>query len=74
MLVLTRKKNQSIMVGDDIKITILEIGDGFISIGIDAPKKVNILRTELYQAVKEENVTAVTSDKSSPELLKEFFR
>jgi carbon storage regulator len=69
MLVLTRKKNQGIMLGDSIKIMILEIKDDTIRIGIDAPREVTILRSELYQAVREENTTAVVSDGKVVELL-----
>jgi len=50
MLVLTRKKNQGIMLADNISITILEIGEDTIKIGIEAPRDISILRSELYQA------------------------
>jgi carbon storage regulator len=73
MLVLTRKKNQGIMLGDDIRITVLEIREDAIKIGIEAPKEVNILRSELYLAVKEENTTAVASDRNIADMLKNFF-
>ncbi|SFQ96868.1 carbon storage regulator CsrA [Desulfoscipio geothermicus] len=73
MLVLTRKKNQGIILGDDIKITVLEIREDAVKIGIEAPKEVNILRSELYQAVKEENTTAVASDRNIADMLKNFF-
>lgn len=73
MLVLTRKKNQGIMLGDNISITILEIGEDAIKIGIEAPKEVTILRSELYQAVKDENTTAIASDQHSIDALKNFF-
>lgn len=61
MLVLTRKKNESIMLGNDVRIIILEVNDNGVKIGIEAPKEVTILRGELYQAVKEENVMAITA-------------
>ncbi|TYO95526.1 carbon storage regulator CsrA [Desulfallas thermosapovorans] len=73
MLVLSRKKNQGIMLGDDIKIAVLEIKDDIVKIGIEAPRCVTILRSELYQAVREENTTAVASDGNVVELLKDFF-
>ncbi|AGL01698.1 carbon storage regulator CsrA [Desulfoscipio gibsoniae] len=73
MLVLTRKKKQGIMLGDNISITILEIGEDTIKIGIEAPKDVTILRSELYQAVKEENITAITSDHNAVDALKKIF-
>lgn len=61
MLVLTRKKDQSILIGDKIEITILEIKGDQIRIGIDAPKDVTILRKEVFMAVKEENKAAITT-------------
>jgi carbon storage regulator len=70
MLVLSRKKNQGIMLGDDIKISILEIKEDTVKIGIDAPKATIILRSELYNAVSDENVTAVNIDKAAVDLLK----
>ena len=47
MLVLTRKRNESIIIGEDTKVTILGIYGGTIKIGIDAPKDINIRRDEL---------------------------
>jgi len=73
MLVLTRKKNQSIMLGSDIKVTVLEIGEDFVKVGIDAPKEITILRGELYQDVKNENTTAAVNDNATVDLLKELF-
>lgn len=70
MLVLTRKKNQGIMIGEDINITILDIKDDAVRIGIAAPGDTVILRSELYKKVREENITAASSDNSSVELLK----
>jgi carbon storage regulator len=47
MLILTRKKNESITIGDDITITITEIHENSIKLGIDAPKNITVLRKEL---------------------------
>jgi len=69
MLVLTRKRNQEIMLGDDIKITVLEISEDAVKIGIDAPRDITILRSELYRAVQDENKSAVFSDPNSVKLL-----
>jgi len=59
MLIITRKKGESIMIGDDIEITISKIDDGSVKIGIEAPRNVNILRKELYEEVEKENKEAV---------------
>ena len=59
MLVLTRKKGESIKIGDDIEITVVAIGNDQIKIGIDAPKNVEILRKELFEEVKDQNKQAI---------------
>ncbi|MGM0370369.1 MAG: carbon storage regulator CsrA [Bacillota bacterium] len=58
MLVLTRKENESIMIGNDIKITIVEVEGGQIRLGIDAPSDVEIYREEIYQEIATENKDA----------------
>ncbi|MEQ3338100.1 carbon storage regulator CsrA [Clostridium butyricum] len=58
MLIITRKKGESIRIGDDIEITISKIDDGSVKIGIEAPRNVNILRKELYEEVEKENKEA----------------
>jgi carbon storage regulator len=55
MLVLTRKKGQSIIVLDNIEISVLEIEGDTIKLGISAPKEVSIMRKELLSSVKESN-------------------
>lgn len=55
MLILTRKPSESLYIGDDIKITIVEIKGHQIRVGIDAPKKYRIYREEIYLAIQEEN-------------------
>ncbi|WP_216830365.1 carbon storage regulator CsrA [Alkalihalobacterium elongatum] len=61
MLVLTRKKNQSITIGDDIEITILAVDGDQVKIGIEAPKNLDIHRKEIYLAIQEENNQAAAS-------------
>lgn len=56
MLVLTRKVNQSIMIGDDIEITVLEVRGEQVRLGIRAPKNVMVHRQEIYVQILEENV------------------
>ncbi|MPM96993.1 Translational regulator CsrA [bioreactor metagenome] len=64
MLVVTRKKGESILIGDDIEITIAKIDDGSVKIAISAPKEVTILRKELYNEVQNENKEAAKIDMS----------
>jgi carbon storage regulator len=58
MLVISRKENQRIKIGDNIEIVVVEIGKGQVKIGIEAPKEVQILRSELIDEIKEENKKA----------------
>ena len=55
MLALARKVNESIMIGNDIEITVLEIKGDQIKLGVKAPKSVPIYRKELYVQIQEEN-------------------
>lgn len=48
MLVLTRKTNQSIMIGDDVEISILSVAADKVRIGIDAPREIGVYRKEVY--------------------------
>lgn len=72
MLALSRKVNESIMIGNDIEITILEIKGDQIRIGISAPKSVPIYRKELYLQILESNKEAASSE-ISQETLKNLF-
>ncbi|HQD50403.1 MAG TPA: carbon storage regulator CsrA [Defluviitaleaceae bacterium] len=58
MLALTRKKEESIMIGDKIEIKILEIQGDKVKIGIEAPKNVTIYRKEIFLEIQEENKIA----------------
>ena len=59
MLALARKVNESIMLGNDIEITLLEIKGDQVKIGISAPKSVPIYRKEIYLQIQEENRQSV---------------
>ena len=52
MLVLTRKTQESIIIGEDIVLTVVEIRSGKVRLGIQAPKEVSVHRRELYEAIK----------------------
>ena len=58
MLVITRKKGESVLIGDDIEISISKIEDGSVKLAIKAPKEMTILRKELYEEVQNENIEA----------------
>jgi carbon storage regulator len=54
MLVLTRKTNQSIMIGDDIEVSVLAVSRDKIRLGITAPREVSVFRKEVYLSIKGE--------------------
>ncbi len=64
MLIITRKKGESLMIGDDIEVIISRIDDGSVKVGIKAPKDISILRKEIYEEVEKENKEATKIDLS----------
>ncbi len=58
MLILARKTGESIKIGDDVTLEIISVTGNTVKIGINAPKEVGIMRKELYDAVKSENISA----------------
>ena len=61
MLVLTRKPDQSIMVGNDIEITVLEVRGEQVRLGIRAPRTVTVHRKEVFEQIRQENQSASSS-------------
>ena len=61
MLVLTRKSNQSIMIGDEIEVSVLSIMGEKVRIGIQAPRDIPVFRKEVYLEIQQENVDAAGS-------------
>jgi len=61
MLVLTRKTDESVIIGDTIAVTVLAIEGDHVKLGITAPKPVPIHRQEIYEQIKRENVEAAQS-------------
>ncbi|MFC4557522.1 carbon storage regulator CsrA [Virgibacillus kekensis] len=70
MLVLTRKLNESIQIGDDIEIKVLAVEGDQIKLGIDAPKAVDIHRKEIYLDIKNQNSEAANLPDDVLSLLK----
>lgn len=72
MLALSRKANESIIIGNDIEVTILEIKGEQVKIGINAPKSVPVYREEVYTQIKEANKEAASD--TVQESLKNLFK
>lgn len=58
MLVLSRKKGQTLIIGEDIVLTVLEVDGDKVKLGIEAPRSVPVYRKEVYDAIVEENKLA----------------
>ncbi|MDR1212337.1 MAG: carbon storage regulator CsrA [Spirochaetaceae bacterium] len=68
MLILSRKVNEKIMIGEDISVSILEIRGDQVRIGVEAPRQVKVFRQEVFDAIKAENEAALDSNPVLPEL------
>ncbi len=64
MLILSRKVNEKIMIGDDVVLTIIETRGEQVKIGVEAPKSVKVFRHEVFEAVQKENKAAAVSSES----------
>ena len=62
MLVLARRLNESIMIGDEIEVVVIDIKGDQVKLGIRAPRKVSVHRKEIYQEIKQENIAALESN------------
>lgn len=72
MLVLARKKGQSIIIGKNIKIMVVEVTGDTVRLGIEAPPELEIFRTEIYQQLREENTGSIINTKEVMKQLKEI--
>jgi len=72
MLILSRKADEAILLGEDIRIKVVSIDKGIVKLGIDAPSHVGILREELKIAVQDANIEA--SNKVDDQVMQAFFK
>lgn len=73
MLILKRKVGEVVRIGNDIEVHVLAVEGDNIKLGFEAPKQVQILRSEVYDAIKAENMQSVIpSGKDAKELLKQL--
>jgi carbon storage regulator len=72
MLVLTRKLQEAIKIGEDIELTVLSIGGDQVKIGISAPKHIEIHRKEVFLSIKQENNQAASTSLNTFKALKKL--
>ena len=61
MLVFTRKRGESLVIGNEIEVTILSLGTGSVKVGIKAPRAISVHRREVFEAIEQENQAAARS-------------
>lgn len=72
MLILSRKQDESIIIDGNIEIKVLEIDEGKVRLGIEAPRDIDIFRKELYLSIQEENIEAAKTKVDLAEMSKLF--
>lgn len=71
MLVLARRLNESIIIGDEIEVVVIDIKGDQVKLGIKAPKKISVHRKEIYEEIQQENIAALKSE-FKPEALRDL--
>ena len=66
MLILSRKQNESIMIGDSIEVTVVDIKGDQVKLGIKAPREISVYRLEVYEAIQRENLAAARTGTDLP--------
>jgi len=74
VLVLTRRPGESIMIGDDVVITVLDVRGDVVRVGIKAPRSVQVHREEVYQELQKANREAASPSEGAVEALSEMLR
>ena len=74
MLVLTRKLGESIRIGDDIVVKVVDLDSRHVKLGIEAPKSVSVNRQEIYERIQKENLAASASKDQSLKSVADAFR
>ncbi|MEO0495273.1 MAG: carbon storage regulator CsrA [Actinomycetota bacterium] len=68
MLVLSRQRDETIMIGDEVEITVVDIRGDKVRIGINAPRSVRVHRKEVYEAIQRENAEASQANVANDDL------
>ncbi len=67
MLVLSRQKDESIIIGDDVEITIVDVRGDKVRLGINAPRSISVHRKEIYEAIQREKAQAKSKEQAKSE-------
>ncbi|HDQ14495.1 MAG TPA: carbon storage regulator [Sediminispirochaeta sp.] len=68
MLILSRKKNESIMIGNEVEVSVVDIKGDQVKLGIKAPREVKVYRQEVFAAIQRENLAASKTGTSLPSI------
>ena len=68
MLILSRRRDEKIVIGDDIVISVVEVRGDIVKLGIEAPRNVKVYREEVFEAIRNENAAALASAPALPDL------
>jgi carbon storage regulator len=74
MLVLTRKQGESIVIGNEVTVTVVEVRPGQVRLGIEAPRSIEVHRKEVYEQVMAQNVAAASQAASAADVVKRLKR
>jgi carbon storage regulator len=69
VLVLSRRKDETIVIGDDVRVTIVDVRGDTVRLGITAPKSIPVYRQEIYEAIQRENIEAAQARAESLDAL-----
>ena len=72
MLILRRKAGESLMIGDEVRLTVMDIYEGGVRLAIDAPRSITILRSELLQAADANRDAVAGAEQSRPRELRDL--
>lgn len=74
MLILARRTNESIVIGDDIEVSVVDIKGDQVKLGIKAPRQVKVYRREVFEAIQEENCQAAETATSELPSLDDYLK
>ncbi|QTQ11634.1 carbon storage regulator CsrA [Treponema parvum] len=74
MLILARKIDEKIKIGEDITLTIIEVRGDQVKIGVEAPKNIRVFRQEVFDAIQSENKAAVAPENESLDEISKLFK